>query len=185
MTRHGYAASRQASVSAGPRPRSAGHSFVEASGRSDRTTHVAFFEEQHHVSSRACRGPRTLRTLPGRTSHRSCPAGVRGLHGPVLPHPLGGRTAVGFTSAAKLTATLGADHPHIKLSEPALRALAAPLGVTALVVDPSFSAPAVDRAAATVRERENSWRRWHPEHVGALRVTGAAAVVACLNLLIG
>ncbi|MFJ5269744.1 SAV_915 family protein [Streptomyces sp. NPDC088358] len=99
--------------------------------------------------------------------------------------PLGGRTAVGFTSAAKLTATLGAGHPHIRLSEPALRALAAPLGVTALVVDPSFSAPAVDRAAATVRERENSWRRWHPEHVGALRVTGAAAVVACLNLLIG
>ncbi|MCX4572591.1 hypothetical protein OHB41_05205 [Streptomyces sp. NBC_01571] len=99
--------------------------------------------------------------------------------------PLGGRTAVGFTSAAKLTATLGADHPHLKLSEPALRALAAPLGVTALVVDPSFSAPAVDRAAATVRERGNSWRRWHPEHVGALRVTGAAAVVACLNLLIG
>lgn len=94
--------------------------------------------------------------------------------------PLGGRTAVGFTSAARLAATLGPEQASIRLSEPALRALAAPLGVTALTVDPQFSAP-----AAAVRERENSWRRWHPQHVGALRVTGAAAVVACLNLLIG
>ncbi|MET9037976.1 SAV_915 family protein, partial [Streptomyces mirabilis] len=44
--------------------------------------------------------------------------------------PLGGRTAVGFTSAAKLTATLGTDQASIRLCEPALRALAAPLGVT-------------------------------------------------------
>ncbi|MFF3655330.1 SAV_915 family protein [Streptomyces olivochromogenes] len=99
--------------------------------------------------------------------------------------PLGGRSAVGFTSAAKLTATLGTDQASIRLSEPALRALAAPLGVTALTIDPQFSAPSADRTAATARERENSWRRWHPQHVGALRVTGAAAVVACLNLLIG
>jgi hypothetical protein len=66
-----------------------------------------------------------------------------------------------------------------------LRALAEPLGVTALTVDPSFSSPAVDRTAAQIREPENSWRRWHPQHVGALRVTGAAAVVVCLNLLLG
>ncbi|WP_037854390.1 SAV_915 family protein, partial [Streptomyces sp. NRRL S-1824] len=99
--------------------------------------------------------------------------------------PLGGRTAVGFTSAAKLTDTLGTDQPSIRLSEPALRALAAPLGVTALTIDPQFSAPATDRTAAEVRERENSWSRWHPQQVGALRVTGAAAVVACLNLLVG
>jgi hypothetical protein len=85
---------------------------------------------------------------------------------------------------ASLTATLGPDQASIRLSEPALRALAAPLGVTALTVDPSFPAPAADRTAATVRERENSWRRWHPQHVGALPVTGAAAV-ACLNLPIG
>ncbi|WP_329532921.1 hypothetical protein OG568_22960 [Streptomyces sp. NBC_01450] len=55
--------------------------------------------------------------------------------------PLGGRTAVGFTSVASLTATLGPDQASIRLSEPALRALAAPLGVTALTVDPSFPAP--------------------------------------------
>ncbi|MFF1677134.1 SAV_915 family protein [Streptomyces sp. NPDC058256] len=56
--------------------------------------------------------------------------------------PLGGRTAVGFTSAAKLTATLGTDQACIRLSEPALRALAAPLGVSALTIDPQLSAPA-------------------------------------------
>ncbi|MFE4723595.1 hypothetical protein ACFRLW_46015, partial [Streptomyces sp. NPDC056728] len=77
------------------------------------------------------------------------------------------------------------DQAGIRLSEPALRALAAPLGITALTVDPPFSAPAADRTAAQIRERENSWRRWHPQHVGALRVTGAAAIVVCLNLLIG
>ncbi|MEU9369994.1 SAV_915 family protein [Streptomyces avermitilis] len=98
---------------------------------------------------------------------------------------MGGRTAVGFTSAGKLTATLGTDQACIRLSEPALRALAAPLGVTVLTVDPPFSAPAADRTAATIRERENSWRRLDPQRLGALRVNGAAAVVACLNLLLG
>ncbi|WP_392749834.1 SAV_915 family protein [Streptomyces sp. LN590] len=99
--------------------------------------------------------------------------------------PLGGRTAVGFTSAAKLTATLGTDQPSIRLSEPALRALAAPLGVTALTVDPQFSAPATTPSVSRDTERASSSHTWHPQHVGALRVTGAAAVVACLNLLIG
>ena len=99
--------------------------------------------------------------------------------------PLGGRTAVGFTSAAKLTATLGTDQPSIRLSEPALRALAAPLGVTALTVDPQFSAPATTPSVSRDIERASSSHTWHPQHVGALRVTGAAAVVACLNLLIG
>ncbi|MFE5371035.1 SAV_915 family protein, partial [Streptomyces mirabilis] len=55
--------------------------------------------------------------------------------------PLGSRTAVGFTSAARLTATLGTDQACIRLCEPALRALAAPLGVTTLTIDPQLSAP--------------------------------------------
>lgn len=93
--------------------------------------------------------------------------------------PMGGRTAVGFTSAANLTATLGTEQACIRLSEPALRALAAPLGVTALTVDPQLSAPAPSQG------REHTWRDWHPQHIGALRVTGAAAVIAYLNLLIG
>ncbi|MGW4674958.1 SAV_915 family protein [Streptomyces sp. NPDC004324] len=63
--------------------------------------------------------------------------------------PLGERTAVGFTSERRLTATLGPGHAWIRLAEPALRALAEPLGVTTVTVDPSFSAPAPtpDRAA--------------------------------------
>ena len=56
--------------------------------------------------------------------------------------PLGDRTAVGFTSALRLTATLGPDQAWIRLAEPALRALAAPLGVTTVTVDPQFTAPA-------------------------------------------
>ncbi|KUN96958.1 SAV_915 family protein [Streptomyces caeruleatus] len=56
--------------------------------------------------------------------------------------PLGDRTAVGFTSLRRLTATLGPDQPWIRLAEPALRALTAPLGVTTVTLDPQFRAPA-------------------------------------------
>ncbi|GHJ26410.1 MULTISPECIES: SAV_915 family protein [Streptomyces] len=56
--------------------------------------------------------------------------------------PLGGRTAVGFTSEHRLTATLGAHQGWIRLAEPALRALTAPLGVTTVTVNPQFAAPA-------------------------------------------
>ncbi|RKT03155.1 hypothetical protein BX286_1078 [Streptomyces sp. 3211.6] len=56
--------------------------------------------------------------------------------------PLGVRTAVGFTRAERLVAVLGAGQPWIRLSEPALRALAEPLGVASLTVDPSLTAPA-------------------------------------------
>ncbi|MFF4901197.1 SAV_915 family protein [Streptomyces sp. NPDC001068] len=56
--------------------------------------------------------------------------------------PLGERTAVGFTSARNLAATLGPDQAWIRLAEPALRALTAPLGVTTVTVDPQLSAPA-------------------------------------------
>ncbi|MEU9719743.1 SAV_915 family protein [Streptomyces sp. NPDC047976] len=57
--------------------------------------------------------------------------------------PLGARTAVGFTGPELLAATLGADQPWIRLSRPALRALAEPLGVGLLTVDPTLTAPAV------------------------------------------
>ncbi|MFE3182285.1 SAV_915 family protein, partial [Streptomyces violascens] len=43
--------------------------------------------------------------------------------------PPGVRTAVGFTSEERLTAALGSDQNWIRLSEPALRALAEPLGI--------------------------------------------------------
>lgn len=97
--------------------------------------------------------------------------------------PPGERTAVGFTSEKRLTATLGADQNWIRLSESALRALAEPLGVRRLTVDPQFSAPAPVPALAA--KPLPAWRDWDPQHVGVLRVTGAAAVVSCMNLLIG
>lgn len=65
---------------------------------------------------------------------RPGPAGCAAL---LLRTPLGGRTAVGFTSAQRLTATLGGDQAWIRLAEPALRSLTAPLGVTAVAVDPA------------------------------------------------
>ncbi|MFC5217987.1 SAV_915 family protein [Streptomyces coerulescens] len=85
--------------------------------------------------------------------------------------PLGARTAVGFTSRGKLTATLGAEQPWIRLAEPALRALIAPLGVTTVTVDPQFCAPA---ASATAEwEHEGAGYRC-PRPGEAVRVTGAA-----------
>ncbi|MEV7777601.1 SAV_915 family protein [Kitasatospora sp. NPDC088351] len=56
--------------------------------------------------------------------------------------PLGDRTAVAFTTEQRLTAVLGPDQPWIALAEPALRALAEPLGVTILTVDPQLAAAA-------------------------------------------
>jgi hypothetical protein len=69
--------------------------------------------------------------------------------------PLGGRTAVGFTTERQLVATLGADQEWIMLSEHALRALATPLGVAALTVDPQFAAPAP--AATPTAETQRDW----------------------------
>ncbi len=56
--------------------------------------------------------------------------------------PLGARTAVAFTTEQRLGAALGPAQPWIALAEPALRALAEPLGITRLTVDPQLVAPA-------------------------------------------
>ncbi|MFJ5261832.1 SAV_915 family protein [Streptomyces sp. NPDC088387] len=82
--------------------------------------------------------------VPVRPGHRGCAARF-------FRTPLGDRTAVAFTSEDRLRATLGAGQPWIRLAEPALRALSAPLGVTTLTVDPRFSAPAA-RAQAPASE---------------------------------
>ncbi|MGW3244154.1 SAV_915 family protein [Streptomyces sp. NPDC001070] len=92
--------------------------------------------------------------------------------------PLGGRTAVGFTTPERLAETLGSDQRWITLSEHGLRALARPLGVTALTVDPQLAAPAVSDAPDT-------GRRLDPQTLGVLRVTGAVALVDALALWIG
>ncbi|MFD8205256.1 SAV_915 family protein [Streptomyces sp. NPDC059695] len=57
--------------------------------------------------------------------------------------PLGARTAVGFTARERLTATLGAGQPWVRLSGPVLRSLTEPLGVGLLTVDPTLTAPPV------------------------------------------
>ncbi|MFJ9032389.1 SAV_915 family protein [Streptomyces sp. NPDC102274] len=57
--------------------------------------------------------------------------------------PLGARTAIGFTSSLRLTAVLGEGQAWIRLAEPALRALAEPLGAALVTVDPQLTAPAI------------------------------------------
>ncbi|WP_411073034.1 SAV_915 family protein [Streptomyces sp. cmx-4-25] len=85
------------------------------------------------------------------------PAGL--LHVPVRPGttevvlrmfrtPLGERTAVGFTRPDLLTSVLGPEQPWIRLSEPALRALASPLGAYRLTIDPTLTASPVTRLPA-------------------------------------
>ena len=66
--------------------------------------------------------------------------------------PLGNRTAVGFTSERRLTATLGPHQAWTRLAEPALRALTAPLGITTVTVDPQFTAPAPGPATSVTHE---------------------------------
>ncbi|MEV5979439.1 SAV_915 family protein [Streptomyces sp. NPDC052114] len=100
--------------------------------------------------------------------------------------PVGGRTAVAFTTPQRLSAALGSRQEWIRLSEPALRALTTPLGVREVTVDPRLAAhpvgPPPARRAARYAE---ALRDRDPRAVGALRVTGAAALVGALTLWIG
>ncbi|MFD0554216.1 SAV_915 family protein [Streptomyces rectiviolaceus] len=95
--------------------------------------------------------------------------------------PVGGRTAVAFTTPQRLSAALGGRQAWIRLSEPALRALTEPLGVREVTVDPRLAAHAVD----ALGRRTPAWREWDPQAVGALRVTGAVALVGALTTWIG
>ncbi|MFJ7071111.1 SAV_915 family protein [Streptomyces sp. NPDC098781] len=142
------------------------------------------------------RFPAGLLYVPVRPGQAACAARL-------FRTPLGDRTAVGFTSRPRLTATLGADQRWIRLAEPALRSLIAPLGVTTVTVDPQFCAPAPTPTSGPApapmpsnsaphrapgephqgpRFRDGAW---DPQAVGALRVTGAAALVSALALWIG
>ncbi|MFD4941517.1 SAV_915 family protein [Streptomyces sp. NPDC058239] len=89
-------------------------------------------------------GPAGPLFVPVRPGPAGCPNGWTARF---FCTPLGDRTAVGFTSAHRLAATLGDGQPWIRLSEPALRALGMPLGVTALTVDPQLTAQAPGRSA--------------------------------------
>ncbi|MCQ8775107.1 hypothetical protein NQU55_35935 [Streptomyces sp. AA8] len=61
----------------------------------------------------------------------------------VFRSPLGTRTAVAFTTERRLSAVLGPDQPSVRLALPAVRALATPLGVATISIDPQLTAPAV------------------------------------------
>ncbi|MEU6667167.1 SAV_915 family protein [Streptomyces sp. NPDC046727] len=78
--------------------------------------------------------------------------GTSGCAARLFRTPLGERTAVGFTSPRRLTATLGPGQPWIRLAEPALRALTAPLGIATVTVDPQFTAPAPAPVAPVTHE---------------------------------
>ncbi|MER5356805.1 SAV_915 family protein [Streptomyces sp. NPDC002785] len=98
-------------------------------------------------------GPAGPLFVPVRSGPASCPTGWTARF---FRTPLGDRTAVGFTSVHRLAATLGDGQSWIRLSEPALRALGIPLGVTVLTVDPQLTAQAPGRAntpAAGARRR--------------------------------
>ncbi|MGK5733955.1 SAV_915 family protein [Streptomyces sp. URMC 124] len=61
----------------------------------------------------------------------------------VFRSPLGTRTAVAFTTERRLSDVLGPGQPSVRLALPAVRALATPLGVAAVSVDPQLTAPPV------------------------------------------
>lgn len=67
--------------------------------------------------------------------------------------PLGERTAVGFTTLHQLVSTLGPGQAWIKLSEPALRALTTPLGITRLLLNPSLAASTAAPSALAAAPR--------------------------------
>ncbi|MFF1412326.1 SAV_915 family protein [Streptomyces sp. NPDC058289] len=91
------------------------------------------YDDDPEPEERFPAGPLYVPVLPGRAE-----VVVR-----LFRTPLGARTAVGFTSAERLEATLGVGRPWIRLSESALRAMTGPVGASLLTVDPTLTAPAV------------------------------------------
>ncbi|MFF7729419.1 SAV_915 family protein [Streptomyces sp. NPDC008001] len=61
----------------------------------------------------------------------------------VFRSPLGERTAVAFTTERRLSDVLGPDQAAVRLALPAVRALASPLGVDQVSVDPQLTASPV------------------------------------------
>ncbi|MEU1071813.1 MULTISPECIES: SAV_915 family protein [unclassified Streptomyces] len=97
--------------------------------------------------------------------------------------PLGVRTAVGFTSPERLYAVLGPGQRWIRLAEPALRSLAAPLGVTTVTVDPHMTAPSPAAIRAEPLGQPCPRRGgWDPHlHMGdAGRATGATSAASAV-----
>ncbi|MBB5121276.1 SAV_915 family protein [Streptomyces eurocidicus] len=109
-------------------------------------------------------GPQADEGEPSEPSHPAGRAPERALYVPVRPcpsgfalrvfrSPLGDRTAVAFTTARRLSDVLGPGQVSVRLALPAVRALAAPLGVALVSVDPQLTAPAVRSAPDGVPEQ--------------------------------
>ncbi|MFE7038357.1 SAV_915 family protein [Streptomyces atratus] len=113
------------------------------------------------------------RTGPERCSFRSG-------RGPWAAAPVFSvRPAVAFTSERRLTLTLGQRQTWIRISEPAVRALVAPLGVVGLVVDPLLAAPGPSASPAvkvthrTAPAPQRAHRPdWELRAVDVVRATG-------------
>ncbi|GHH70821.1 hypothetical protein GCM10018793_05450 [Streptomyces sulfonofaciens] len=134
--------------------------------------------------------PEPLDRLPAGPLYVPVRPGPSGCATRLFRTPLGGRTAVAFTTERRLTAALGPRQAWIRLAEPALRALTEPLGVTALTVDPQLTAPSatrVRRPAPPAAEPRTTRARphRHTRTAAALRVTGAAALIEALALWAG
>ncbi|MFI0977710.1 SAV_915 family protein [Streptomyces sp. NPDC021093] len=180
------------------RTRRAAPAVTEKAGaccRKYRTWRNASSPTDHFTDEPGGRGPAGPLFVPLRPGSASCPARF-------FRTPPGVRTAVGFTSEERLTVTLGAGRPWIRLSEPALRALTAPLGVHYVTVDPQSATPALSASRPNPRTApsygpvaadssavrpipEDSWRDGDPQPAGVLRVTCGAAVLSCVKLLTG
>lgn len=91
--------------------------------------------------------------------------------------PLGVRTAVAFTDEPRLIRTLGRQQAWIRLSEPAVRALVAPLGVVGLTVDPLMTAPGPGDGTAGRTRRGHRPAR-DPRPADASRASGTPSLSA-------
>ena len=108
----------------------------------------------------------------------------------------GSRCAVAFSSEERLRAVLGAGQRWLPLAEPALRDLARPLGISALVLDPNLIAPTVrdtpaaltpaaarpDRGVSVAAHRAPRWRA--PVGNSVLLATAAAGTADLLLQLL-
>ncbi|MBZ4019003.1 SAV_915 family protein [Streptomyces purpurogeneiscleroticus] len=86
--------------------------------------------------------PEPLDAVPAGPLYVPVRPGPTGCAARLFRTPFGERTVVAFTTRRRLGATLGRAQAWVRLCEPALRALAAPIGVTRVTVDPAVVTPA-------------------------------------------
>ncbi|GAA2408128.1 hypothetical protein GCM10010420_40380 [Streptomyces glaucosporus] len=87
-------------------------------------------------------GPEPGGRIPAGPLYVPVRPGPRGCVARLFRAPGGHRTAVAFTTPARLAAALGREHRWVRLSASALRSLTAPLGCTSITIDPWAAEPA-------------------------------------------